>query len=90
MPNLSADWLAFENKLAEVLEVLEEDQFLVISTKRGWGYVQFAAQGSFGLRIEAVSNHYLPEDAQLDAAQLEALLALGWSPPATGSNLRGL
>jgi len=43
---VSADWPAFEARLAEALGVLEEDQYLVIAAKRGWGYVQFAAQGS--------------------------------------------
>jgi hypothetical protein len=61
--------------------VLEEDQFLVISAKRGWAYVQFAAQGSFGLRAESVSNNYLSGADALSADQVDALQKLGWSPP---------
>jgi hypothetical protein len=51
-------WPAFEKRLAETLAALEEDQYLVVSAKRGWAYVQFAAQGSFGLRAECVGNKY--------------------------------
>ena len=49
-------WPAFERRLAETLGALEEDQYLVVSAKRGWAYVQFAAQGSFGLRAECVEQ----------------------------------
>jgi hypothetical protein len=77
----SAAWPVFEARLAETLETLEEDQYLVISSKRGWAYVQFAAQGSFGLRAESVSNNYLFGSNRLSADQIEALRTLGWSPP---------
>ncbi|MEP7311491.1 MAG: YbjN domain-containing protein [Pseudomonadota bacterium] len=78
------DWRAFEDRLAESLGGLEEDQFLVVSSKLGWGYVQFAAQGYFGLRAEAVSNHYLPEASKLSVEQMAALETLGWRAPTGG------
>src|SRR4026209_1934625 len=76
---LSADWPVFEANLAETLGALEEDQYLVIGAKRGRGYVQFAAQGSFGLRAESVSNNYLSGSDVLSADQVAALQKLGWS-----------
>ena len=74
-------WSAFERKLAETLGALEEDQYLVVSAKRGWAYVQFAAQGSFGLRAECVGNNYLDEAHALRAGQMTALRRIGWSAP---------
>jgi len=77
----SPAWPAFEGKLAEALAVLEEDQYLVITEKRGWAYVQFAGQGSFGVRAECVSNNYLDEAHALRAGQMTALRRIGWSAP---------
>lgn len=74
-------WPAFERKLAETLGALEEDQYLVVSAKRGWAYVQFAAQGSFGLRAECVGNNYLDEAHSLSDGQLALLRRIGWSDP---------
>src|SRR3954471_20257948 len=82
--NLSKAWLPFEKSLAAVLAQLEEDQYLVISVKRSGSYVQFAGQGSFGMRAETASNSYLPKAERLDHKQLEAMAAIGWRPP-TGS-----
>ena len=74
-------WPAFEKKLAETLGALEEDQYLVVSAKRGWVYVQFAAQGSYGLRAECVGNNYLDEAHALSAGQTALLRRMGWSSP---------
>ena len=74
-------WPAFERKLAETLGALEEDQFLVITEKSGWAYVQFAGQGSFGLRAECVGNNYLDAAHALRAGQMTALRRIGWSSP---------
>ena len=79
-PALGA-WPAFERKLAEALGALEEDQYLVVSAKRGWAYVQFAGQGSFGLRAECVSNNYLDVAHALRAGQMALLRRIGWSSP---------
>jgi len=74
-------WPAFEKKLAETLGALEEDQYLVVSAKRGWAYVQFAAQGSYGMRAECVGNNYLDEAHALSAGQTALLKRIGWSAP---------
>ncbi|MEO8681582.1 MAG: hypothetical protein ABI665_21225 [Vicinamibacterales bacterium] len=63
------------------LGVLEEDQFLIISLKSGWAYVQCAAQCSFGLRAEAMSNNYLHGSHAISDAKVSALQALGWLAP---------
>lgn len=75
----SVAWSPFEKKLAAVLARLEEDQYLVISVKGTNRYVQFAAQGSFGMRVETTSNSYLPKSDQLEAEQIAALLEVGWT-----------
>jgi hypothetical protein len=74
-------WPDFQRKLAETLGVLEEDQYLVVSAKRGWAYVQFVGQGSFGMRAECVSNNYLDEAHALSPDKIAALERLGWSAP---------
>ena len=74
-------WPAFERKLAETLDALEEDQYLVVSAKRGWAYVQFAGQGSYGMRAECVGNNYLDEAHALNAGQVALLRDIGWSSP---------
>ncbi len=80
----STAWLRFAQRLADVLENLEEDQFLILSTARSSSFVQFFAQGASGLRVETTSNSYLPEPEQLSPARISALLVTGWNAP-TGS-----
>jgi len=79
--DIVSDRLAWGPNAAETLAALEEDQYLVVSAKRGWAYVQFAAQGSFGLRAECVSNNYLDEAHALSACQRARLRKMGWSSP---------
>lgn len=81
---ISKAWPAFSVKLAVALEKLEEDQYLILTVKNSNRYVQFAAQGSFGLRAETTSNSYLAKLEKLNKKQITALIDLGWSAP-TGS-----
>ena len=78
---ISVAWPPFEQKLLAVLARLEEDQYLVISVKGTNRYVQFAGQGSFGMRVETTSNNYLSKPDQLEAEQVAALLGAGWNDP---------
>jgi hypothetical protein len=78
---VSAAWPKFQAALAQVLERLAEDQYLVISYKDAHRFVQFAGEGAHGLRLETISNHYLEPSDQLDEQQLAALRALGWQDP---------
>jgi hypothetical protein len=77
-PDSSAAWMQLTDQLDTALGALEEDEYLVLQLKGTNRFVQFAMQGSFGMRIEAVSNFYLPEDQQLDDDDHETLLRLGW------------
>jgi hypothetical protein len=63
------------------LAALEEDEFIVLSVKNSSQFIQFAAQGSFGMRAESVSDFYLPEQAHLSDRQVAKLLELGWNAP---------
>jgi len=74
-------WTDFGWRLMQVLGALEEDEYLIISLKGSNRFVQFAGQGAHGMRVETVSNFYLPEAQQLGEAQHDALLKLGWNAP---------
>lgn len=77
----SVAWPPFAQKLADVLAKLEEDQFLVVCVKHSSRFVQFAAQGTFGMRAEMTSNSYLTKQEQLSPRQIAALIELGWHDP---------
>lgn len=78
---LSVAWPPFAQKLAAALEKLEEDQFLILSVKRSNRFIQFAAQGSFGMRVETTSNSYLAKPEQLNERQIASLIDAGWHDP---------
>ena len=78
---LSVTWPPFADKLAAVLAKLEEDQYLIVSVKGSNRFVQFAAQGSFGMRVETTSNSYLAKPEQLNKRQVATLVAAGWKDP---------
>ena len=80
----SVAWPPFERKLADALEKLDEDQCLIVLVKHSNRFVQFAAQGSHGMRIETTSNSYLAKPDKLNGRQVATLLGAGWSRP-TGS-----
>ena len=80
----SAEWPVFEQNLATALKSMQEDEFLVISQKRSNLFVQFAAHGEFGMRVETTSGAYLDKEEDHSARTHHALLALGWKLP-TGS-----
>lgn len=79
--SISAAWPPFAEKLAAVLGNLKEDQLLILLVKQTNRFVQFAAQGSFGIRVEATSNSYLEKSEQLNEEQIAAMLAAGWYDP---------
>lgn len=78
---ISVAWTPFAHKLATTLETLEEDQFLILSVKHSNRFIQFAAQGSFGIRIETTSNSYLTKPEQLNKEQIATLIDIGWESP---------
>ncbi len=80
VPATDPGWDRFERELAAALPLLR-DECLVLVTREGNRYVQFAGSSSGGLFAEAVSNAYLAPGDRLDPQQEAALVALGWSPP---------
>ncbi len=74
-------WTAFEGRLTDVLGALTENQFLVLTAKSKPIYVQFSCQGSYGFRVETVSNKFLHGNERLTAEQKAMNLSLGWSEP---------
>lgn len=78
---LSVAWPPFAEKLAAALAKLKEDQYLILTVKRSNRFVQFAAQGSYGMRVETTSNAYLSKPEKLNTRQIATLLQDGWSDP---------
>lgn len=81
---ISRHWPDFAAKLSAILSALQEDQFLILSDKNSRRYIQFAAQGVYGMRAEVSSNAYLVRHDRFTDAQLAQLAVEGWHPP-TGS-----
>jgi hypothetical protein len=79
--NISPDWAVWGRKLTETLAKLKEDEYLIISAKRGQRMVQYAGQGAFGMRVETSSNEYLLKGNKLSTAQIKALVEAGWHKP---------
>ena len=78
---LKKHWQPFADRLQKALSKMQEGQFLVLTLKETNRFVQFAAQGALGMRVEATSNHFLASQDQLDSKKAAALVALGWNPP---------
>ena len=77
----SIEWPMFQKNLATALKSMQEDEHLIISEKRANRFVQFAASGGFGIRMETTSNAYLGKTESHSERIHLALLALGWKPP---------
>jgi hypothetical protein len=79
-PDAEEEWARFSADLALVLADLDEDDFLIISAKKTGLFVQFAAQGQFGMRAEAISNNYL-KGKTLSQDACITMQNLGWNAP---------
>ena len=76
------EWDRLTDNLSACLADLSEDEFLILSSKSANYFVQFAAQGQFGMRIETTSNVYVaPPEAVLSAVAYSAMAKLGWKSP---------
>lgn len=73
-------WADLERGLAATLPALG-DGYLILATRVGNRFVQFAANPEKGMRAEAVSGAYLPPGDGYTEAQVAALLELGWKAP---------
>jgi hypothetical protein len=80
-PATDRAWTDLEAALAQVLGDLDTDDFLVISHRTSQVFVQFAAQGRDGMRVEAVSNEYLEAGSQLSRRAIRAMRSAGWNAP---------
>ncbi len=77
----SEAWAEFQHNLAAALEDLEEDEFLILTSKAEHYFVQFAGQGKRGMRAEAVSNAFIEPGARLLDSGRQEFSRLGWNPP---------
>jgi hypothetical protein len=60
--------------LALCLGALDEDEFPIVASKHKNHFVQFAAQGAFGMRMEAACDAYIePPDVLADFAALSQI-----------------
>ena len=78
LPSADTEWTTLAGALASCLAHLEEDEFLIISYKRANYFVQFAAQGNFGMRAEASCNSFIEPEASLIDDQYATMAGLGW------------
>ena len=78
---LSKEWELLGKRLALVIADLEEDDYLIISEKERNIYVQFSAQGYYGMRMEAVGNEFLDRADRLTRDVQRTLRLLGWRMP---------
>jgi len=74
-------WQEFGHHLAQSLADMDEGEHLIIEEKKRTVYVQFAALGFSGMRVEAVSSTYCLPEVELSKEDLNTLRALGWNPP---------
>jgi hypothetical protein len=80
-PASTEAWREFHERLAAALVGLEEDEFLVLVRKGTNRFVQFMDQGAYGMRLESVSDYYLPEKQHLSEEEYQSLMELGWNAP---------
>jgi hypothetical protein len=72
-------WARFSGQLRCAIATLDPDEFIVLSTPLG-RFVQVMAQDG-EIRVETVSNQYLPEAWRLPIEDLDLLEELGWEAP---------
>lgn len=73
------EWRALIERLAAVIEVLEPGHYLVLVAP-GNRFVQLAVEPEL-VRVETVSNQFLPPEHRLGFVALDQLLAQGWTAP---------
>ena len=71
-------WEQFTADLALCLSDLDEDDFLIVGARQKNHYVQFSAQGAYGMRAEAACNSYIDPPDVLSVEDYERMAELGW------------
>ena len=89
-PLASEAWKEFADRLVGALIALEEDEYLILKVKDSNRYVQIMDQGRYGMRMETVSDYYLPENDHLSEADYQYLTKLGWHAPTQVPGTTGL
>ncbi|RYU09695.1 T3SS (YopN, CesT) and YbjN peptide-binding chaperone 1 [Nocardioides iriomotensis] len=86
-------WAAFRRRLADHVAAMADHDILVVEAERGEDvpfaddlggaepYVQFLGHGDGRVHAEVSSNAWLRPGRLLDAASVDALVALGWTAP---------
>jgi hypothetical protein len=78
-------WAEFQNRLSEVISVIDDTADLMIQTTSGGNgpppFIRLSCPRSGVIRCEAASNAVLGTDFQLSAEQLTAMEQLGWQTP---------
>lgn len=82
---LSAEWRDFADRLAQHVPVLGPEQVLILSEPKANRFVQLVLQGTWGLKLEAVTDTYLESDDRLSSRDEQTMRALGWQPPTVRS-----
>ncbi|WP_110183042.1 type III secretion system chaperone [Nocardioides solisilvae] len=89
-------WRELRQRVADRLAGMDEDMIVGLATWEEPGVATGeivplcdATLAGDVLRVEVNSNHYLPDDRQLDDAQQRALIALGYHPPAATDPAEG-
>lgn len=77
-PSIDKEWHCFAERLSAVIGSLQKYEFLILSEKTRNVYIQFAAGGSLGMTVEAVSEQFCPS---VGKNEKEKLRDLGWRPP---------
>lgn len=72
---------ALHSSLKRLIEEGGKQNFLIINLGENY-YIQVAGElYSSHLLLEAVSNHYLPSEKQLNLFLQEKIMGLGWTEP---------
>lgn len=81
-PSVEELWEDFAISLSLALMDLEEDDYLILTSKVTRQFVQFADQGAFGMRAEAQSNFFVEdEEHMIPVKSHKDLLKIGWNEP---------
>ncbi len=78
---VSRDWSIFADKLMAALASMKEDQYLVLSARKGDRFLQFACQGVWGWRVEVSSNNYMKGESRINRQESAWLRLRGWKTP---------
>ena len=87
-------WDGFMQKLADALRHLAPHKYFAIHVEGSPRYVEFSCNAEGVVRVESVSNAWLPEDQRLTESQGRKLVEMGWvapnlRPPLVGKHVPG-